>query len=61
MGKVAVCHTCGGARAQYTVGLASAAAGVWAPITMLVICFMLYLFRSVYGEVCTGAFCAVRT
>ena len=35
----------------YVVGLCTTAAGVWAPVALVMIAFMLYLFRSVYGEV----------
>jgi len=38
----------------YTCGLTAAAAGVWAPVSMFTVVAMLYLFRSVYSEVCTA-------
>lgn len=38
----------------YTVGLTAVAAGVYAPFCMLLVVTMLYLFRSIYGEVCTA-------
>ena len=38
----------------YTVGLCVSAAGVYAPLSMMLIGGMLYLFRSVYGEVGTA-------
>jgi hypothetical protein len=38
----------------YTVGLCVHEAGIYAPVAMLMIVGMLYLFRSVYGEVGTA-------
>ncbi|EFA75191.1 hypothetical protein PPL_11265 [Heterostelium album PN500] len=35
----------------YTSSLCTAAAGIYAPISLLIVCFVLYLFRKVYGEV----------
>jgi amino acid transporter len=50
-------HSCGNditSSCLYTVGLCTAAAGVYAPLSLILIVLMLYLFRSVYGEVCTA-------
>ncbi|GAM17065.1 hypothetical protein SAMD00019534_002400 [Acytostelium subglobosum LB1] len=35
----------------YTSSLCTAAAGMYAPFSLLIVCFVLYLFRKVYGEV----------
>lgn len=35
----------------YTTGICATYAGKWAPVSLLIVCLVLYLFRKVYGEV----------
>ncbi len=50
----AICGNDITASCLYTVGLAVASAGIYAPIALFLVVCMLYLFRSVYGEVCSA-------
>ena len=38
----------------YTIGLCTAAAGIYAPVALILVVMMLYLFRAVYAEVCSA-------
>jgi hypothetical protein len=38
----------------YTVGVATLAAGKWTPVCMILVIIVLYMFRTVYSEVCTA-------
>lgn len=35
----------------YTTGICASYAGKWAPVSLMIVCLVLYLFRKVYGEV----------